>query len=194
MKQAFKPFIYGCIAIAGYIHPAKAQDLAFASTINNDAATLLAITNNPATAGIPLDNVSTKVARIFSKYYKDAENIKWYKSGNNYLAMFDQAGLKSHALYGKGGYWHYDVRFGTEKELPAAVKKVVKSNYIDYDISKATEVNVGNDKAWVVNLENTDNLVIARIIDGRLDEMARYTTKMPIQKLHKKARIVIPNE
>ena len=183
-------------ALAGYIHHAQAQDLAFASNpINNDPATLLAITNNnTAATPIPNSEVNSKVTHLFNKNYKDAANVKWYNNGKGYLAMFDWAGAKAHAAFGKDGYWYYDVRYGTENDLPATVKKTIKSNYVDYSIGKVTEVNVGLDKAWVVNLEDADNLVIARVMDNRLDELAHYTTHAPVKTLHKKARIVIPKE
>jgi len=84
------------------------------------------------------------------------------------------------------------VRFGSEKDLPKAERKMIKSNYVDYSIGTATEVNLGSDKhAWVVNLEDTGNLVLVRIMDGRLDELAHYYTHEQIKT--RKARIVIPN-
>jgi hypothetical protein len=105
--------------------------------------------------------------------------------------MFDQKGMKAHTSYSKHGYWFYDVRFGGEKELPADVKRIIKSNYRDYTIGKATEVTIGNQKAWVVNLEDANNLVLARVMDGNLDELSHYNTQAH-SKPRRKARVEIP--
>jgi hypothetical protein len=192
MKKLFSSFLYGCIAISGSIPQAQAQDLAFESgNLKNKDATVLALASNTSTT-MPLANVNTKVIRQFTKFYKEAQNVKWYKANNGYLAMFDWTGVKAHAFYGKHGYWYYDVRFGTEKDLPKAERRMIKSNYVDYSIGSATEVNLGNNRrAWVINLEDADNLVIVRIIDGSMDELASYPTHTQV-KTHRKARIVIP--
>jgi hypothetical protein len=178
MRKFLKPLLYGCITFTGFAgHP---QNLASVSNpVKNDAAILLAITNN-LPAGKPLAKVNSKVAHLFIKYYKNAENVKWYYNGNGYLAIFDWDGVKTHACYGKDGYWYYDLRFGTEKDLPAAERRLIKSNYVAYTIGRATEVNLGNNQqAWIVNVEDADNLVLVRIIDRHLEELAHYDTHYP---------------
>ena len=178
MKKFFIHLLYSGIIVTCFA--ARSQDITFASTPNiTDPISLLAITNNEA-SGKPLAKVNAKVSHLFLKYYKNAENVKWYRNGNGYLAIFDWAGVKTHVSYGKDGYWYYDIRFGTEKDLPAAERKLIKSNYVDYAIGRAAEVNLGNNQqAWIVNVEDADNLVLVRIIDRRLDEVARYATHHP---------------
>jgi hypothetical protein len=178
MKKLLIRLLYSGIIVSCFA--ARAQDLALASNpILNDPVTLMAITNNEAT-GKPLAKVNAKVSHLFIKYYKHAENVKWYRNGNGYLAIFDWAGVKTHASYGKDGYWYYDIRFGTEKDLPAAERKLIKSNYVDYNIGRAAEVNLGNNQqAWIVNVEDANNLVLVRIVDRHLDELAHYTTNHP---------------
>jgi hypothetical protein len=190
MKKLFKPVLYSCIAAFIFSHPAQAQDLAL-TTHKEHVTDLFTIANNNASvAGKPLYKVNTKVARLFEKAYKNAENIQWFHNGNGYLAMFDLGGMKAHASFGKNGYWYYDARFGTETDLPPSVRKQVKSNYVDYTIGKATEVNVGGQKAWVVNVSDINNLVLVRIMDGALEELARYETHT--KEPNRKARIVVP--
>ena len=177
MKKIFQSAICGGIIITSYFNSAQAQDLALVSNPLKEKANLLMITNaTTAETAKPLEKVNSKGTRLFIKSYKGAENIRWFHNGNGYLAMFDWYGVKAHAAYGKNGYWHYDVRFGTEKDLPAAARRLIKSNYVDFAIGNATEVNVGNQKAWVVNLEDANNLIRVRIIDGRMDELVRYDT------------------
>jgi hypothetical protein len=196
MKKLLKPLLFGCIALGGALQLVQAQDLAFVSNnINTDPATLLSIASNTATTPpIPLTEVNSKVVRRFSNAYTNAQNVKWYNSGKGYLAFFDIAGTKAQAYFGKGGYWYYDARFGTEKDLPADIRRTLKSNYVDYAIGKTTKVNVGPETAWIVNLQDDNNLVIARVMNNQIDEMAHYDTHLPVKKLHKKARIVIPSE
>ena len=192
MKHVIK-IICSCLAIAGYTATLQAQDLAFAgSKSGGDASNLVSITSTPAPAAeMAATDVATKAVNSFNKSYKNAENVKWFAQNRNYIAMFDWNGLKAHALLGKNGAIHYDVRYGNEKDLPANMRRLIKSNYVDFAIGKAVEVNVEGKNAWVVNLQDADNIVIARVMDGALDELARYDTH---PKLHKKARIIIPRD
>jgi hypothetical protein len=192
MKKLIKPFITGCIAIAGCISSLQAQDMALAENgySKNDLLSNPFATKN-TDANKPVANVNTKVLNAFTSDYKNATNITWYVVNRNYLAMFDWNGLKAHAMIGKNGYTIYNVRYGTEKDLPAAVRRLIKSNYVDYTIGKVSEVNVEGQNAWLVNLEDENNLVIARVMDDALEEMAHYQTHLQPKK-HRKARIVIP--
>ena len=108
-----------------------------------------------------------------------------------YIALFDWDGLKAHAVLGKKGQTVYSVRSESEKNLPTDARNVIKSNYVDYTIGNVSEVNSEGHNTFIVNLENNDNLIIVRVENGILEEVAHYQTHAT-KTLHKKAHIIIP--
>jgi hypothetical protein len=70
MKTFLQPVLYGCLAIAGSITYAQAQDLAVAGNrLKDDPSFLQAITSSPVAAtAMPATRVSPKVTRLFNKY------------------------------------------------------------------------------------------------------------------------------
>lgn len=78
-----------------------------------------------------------------------------------------------HALYMKGGHLVYHVGYGYEKNLPSDIKKMVSSNYKDYDVNRVFDVYQDNRKMWIVNLLNSNSIITARIENGDLQEISR---------------------
>ena len=147
----------------------------------------------PATSAVPYSAVSPKARQSFDKSFKDAANAQWYAlDKRTYLATFtSKDGRDSRAAFSKNGYMYYAISNGDEKSLPKEERHVIKSNYIDYNISRVAEVNADGQKIWVVNLEDDDNVVVARTEKGSLDELARFKTHMP-EKKHRKGKVIIP--
>lgn len=146
--------------------------------------------NNSAKVSV---DANAKLMKSFNKHFKNANNVNWYMVKKDYLAVFDYNGRKTRALFGKNGYNVYSIAYGAEKDLPKDYRKNLKSMYVDYDILNAVEVHSGavNHTTWLTTLKDPDNIVIARIIDGGVDEFARYVTE-PKQKKQRKGRIIIP--
>ena len=99
-----------------------------------------------------------------------------------YLAEFNMDGRSTRAMFYKNGDIFYTISEGSEKDLPAEVRRQIKSNYVDYIITKVSEINSDNHSAWVVNLHDDNHLIIARVIDGALDELAHYKTQSDTPK------------
>lgn len=119
-------------------------------------------------------NVSKAVTKSFDKTFKDAENTQWFKVNRRYLVYFISNDQKNRALYQKNGALIYHLMYGTENNLPDDVRKIVKSNYVDYDITHAINVHQENRNIWVVNLEDKKKLILVRIEDGALEEVGNY--------------------
>lgn len=119
-------------------------------------------------------NVSRAVTKSFDKSFPDAQNTQWFKVNRRYLVDFISKDLKNRALYQKNGAMIYHLAYGTEQNLPDDVRKVVKSNYVDYNITHAIKVEQDNRNIWVVNLEDKNKLILVRIEDGALEEVGNY--------------------
>jgi len=67
--------------------------------------------------------------------------------------------------------------YGTEKDLPADVRKIVKREYYDYKIAVAIEVKENNRDIWVVQLDNASEQIAVKIEDGEMEEVQNIKSK-----------------
>lgn len=118
--------------------------------------------------------VSHKLTKIFNDDFKDAVSPAWYKLNKNYLVYFIADDMNNRALYRKNGHMVYNFRYGFEKHLPADVKEAVKAAFNNYDITSAINVQQDNRNIWLVNLQDWDKLIIARVEKGKMDDVAEY--------------------
>jgi len=134
--------------------------------------TLPTITVNTGTV------VNAEVNKSFKKAFPNAQNLRWYKLNKNYLAKFIESDMKHQALFTKKGNLTYDISYGYENQLPEDVRNTIVGTYPDYKITSAANVKQANRNIWVVNLESLNNLVLARVEDGVMDEVERYKKSM----------------
>jgi len=117
-------------------------------------------------------SVSKKVSDAFNDDFKDAVSPAWYRLDKDYLVRFITGDMNNTALYKKNGALIYQISYGHEKDLPKEVRRIVKSNYIDFNIVQAINVKEDNRDIWVVNLEDDRKLIITRIEEGELEEVS----------------------
>src|SRR4051794_8328335 len=108
-------------------------------------------------------NVSKKVSDIFKASFPDAVNPQWSKLNKDYLVEFITADLNNRVLFHKNGAIVYHIKYGGEKNLPTEIRRLVKSNYVDYNIVKAINVQEDQRNIWVVNIEDDQKFVIVRV-------------------------------
>src|SRR4051812_15627067 len=117
-------------------------------------------------------NVSKKVSDIFKTTFPDAVNPQWSRLNKDYLVEFITADLNNRVLFHKNGSIVYHIKYGGEKNLPKEVRRLVKSNYVDYNIIKAINVQEDQRDIWVVNIEDNQKFVIVRVEGGELEEVS----------------------
>jgi hypothetical protein len=117
--------------------------------------------------------VSEKVAQSFASLFKGAEQPKWYKSDQNYVVDFIMNNQVNKAEFTKKGYLVYHMAFGNEKQMPADIRTIVKSKYFDFTINSTVQVTYDEKSAWIVNLEDSGNFLVLRVLDGNLDMVDR---------------------
>lgn len=179
MKMSFLAGLLSCLAAA--------QPATFG---HSQGANMLASTSKQITAIIPDDKKPTiyvdqsgatvrpKVINTFEQLFESPRDVQWNLNGKYYLASFKENGQLCKALFGLQGSMQYCMKYGTQENLPRDVYRLVKSNYIDYNISNVTEVTTPEAQAWVVSLEDKDNLIQAKVVDGQLEEMHHYKTHL----------------
>jgi len=130
--------------------------------------------NNSDSASIEDIDVNAKVVGAFVRSFEKATNLNWSKVGKNFLATFKIAEKERRALFTKKGNMVYSIVYGSEADLPAEIRKLVKSAYIDYAIATAIEVKEDNRTIWVVKLEDATSLIFVRVENGEMEETKHY--------------------
>jgi hypothetical protein len=120
--------------------------------------------------------VRSKVIGTFEKLFNNPADVKWNLSDNQYLASFNYNGHPCKALFKMNGGWLYTMKYGTQNELPRDVYRLLKATYIDYTIGVVNEVATPQGQAWIANLQDKDNLIVAKVVNGDLEELHSYKT------------------
>src|SRR3954462_3679790 len=118
--------------------------------------------------------VNQKVSDAFNASFKDAVSPTWYRLNKDYLVEFITGDMNNRALFKKNGSLVYQISYGHENNLPKDIRRLIKSNYVDYNIKQAINVKEDNRDIWVVNLEDDKKLIIARVEDDALEEVGNY--------------------
>ncbi len=138
----------------------KAQDTTF--------RTLPSITITPST------QVSKEVTTAFLKSFPEAKKPVWYQLNKNYLVKFITKDQTNRALYKKSGQLIYHIRYGHVQNLPEDIRKLVKANYVEYNITSVIFINQDAREIWLINVENKDKLIIVRYEDGEMQQVDNY--------------------
>lgn len=120
-----------------------------------------------------LEAVSTnvKLQKAFLSHFGEDIDNNWRMIGKNYLNRFHSNGLLTNALFTKNGQLLYVIKYGTEKNLPAEIRKMVKSEYYDYAITMAVEIKEDNRDIWIVKLYNDPQLITVAVEDGEMEQV-----------------------
>jgi hypothetical protein len=117
--------------------------------------------------------VNAKINKAFSQYFKDASHLRWFELDKNFLVKFIMNDQENKALFTKGGQLIYLISYGTEKNLPEDVRKLIKSTYYDQTITRILKVNQDERLIWVVSMEDEKDYVMARVENMELEETKR---------------------
>jgi hypothetical protein len=118
--------------------------------------------------------VSNKALLAFKKKFVNANDIQWSIVENKYMVRFINDGRINRVLYDKKGHTVYSISEGTVKNLPADIRKAVRSIYFDYTITMTTEVHILEKTAWIINMEDEKSIVIVKVLDNEVVETGHY--------------------
>ena len=127
----------------------------------------------PITVSATASNVSAKVTRAFGQYFKDATHLRWYEIDQKFLVKFIQNDQENRALFTGKGQLVYHISYGIEKNLPAEVRHLIKSNYYDQSITRVLKVNQDERNIWVISLEDANQHIMVRVENMEMEETQR---------------------
>ena len=118
--------------------------------------------------------VNLRVMRSFIKLFGEQSEQNWSMVGQNFLNRFHVDGLLTNALFAKNGQLIYTITYGTEKQLPAGTRRMVRSEYFDYSITSATEIMEDKRDIWVVQLQHASEVLSVRIENGEMEQVQQF--------------------
>jgi hypothetical protein len=119
-------------------------------------------------------DVNKKVLKHFNKAFRNAENIRWRKLDNNFLAMFTKGDITTKSLFDKKGPLIYSIDYFLVKELPDDIRNIVINNYRQYAVTSVVRVQQDSQKIWIVKLADKANYVAVRIENGEMQEVENF--------------------
>lgn len=118
--------------------------------------------------------VPEKVWQSFQKYFTNAENPAWYELNKRFLVKYMTEDKSNQAVFTKRGRLVYNISYGYEGSLPDDIKKLLRSKYYDYNIARAVKVSQDNRTIWMINVEDTRNMILVRLEDDEMEEVDRF--------------------
>jgi hypothetical protein len=146
------------ITIALFAQPASSDDL---SAYNNNKL-------------IGRSELKINAVRDFTKRFGEVDNITWSRNNAHLRARFTRADIKHMVDYDHKGRWVSTIRVYDETHLRSDLRRLVKSNYIDYTIVKVIEVKIGKSHVHFIKLENDISLLTLHIMNGEMTEIEQY--------------------
>jgi hypothetical protein len=148
---------------------AQGTDYAYCFNAKNFKANILesmARTDADATTSI-----STKTLKNFSKEFHNATNAEWFQLKNSEtMCRFFENGILNWAFYQSKGNIIASVKGYSEKDLPADVRRSIKSTYYDYNITFTQQINMpGVETVYIVHLEDAQTIKVLRLQGDEID-------------------------
>jgi hypothetical protein len=113
--------------------------------------------------------VSKQVSESFASLFKGAVAPKWFEADKNYVVDFIMDNQVNKAEFTRRGRLVYHMVFGNEKQMPVDIRTIVKSKYFDFAINSTLKVNIDDQSAWIVNIEDANQFFVLRVLDGVMD-------------------------
>ena len=149
--------------------PAKNEDL------NNTLAISGSQANKVIGSGNTSVTINKKIQKHFSRNFAGGSAQNWSMTGKNFHCNFYMNSLPACALFTEKGQLIYAITYGAEKNLPSEIRRMLKSEWEDYTITKATEVKQNNRDIWIVNLKDGYNHKTVRIEEGEIELVQKFT-------------------
>ena len=121
------------------------------------------------------DKVSTKAAKDFTKTYKNATRVNWYRCGDGFVVYFIPANdVKTKVYYDKKGNYQCKVRGYAEDKLSPEIRHQVKSSYYDFNIFWVTEIRAKNKTAFIIKLEGKTSWKTIKVVGDEMEATEEY--------------------
>jgi hypothetical protein len=160
MKKLTNLLLTGMFVTVGFMTQAQ--------TSTSDKAYLLNLHN------VSGDKAAVRATRDFWQRAGDQNDAHWYKAATGYIAEYSEGALKAQYVYDRKGSFSYSIVTYTEKEMPADVRHLVRSNYYDFTIGWVKEINEAQTTAYVVHIEDAASWKDVVVQDGEMHVLHAY--------------------
>jgi hypothetical protein len=116
-----------------------------------------------------LNEINSKVMRSFINRYWNATEANWVTYPGGYVVYFTRNGISHRAYYSRTGEEECTILQYGEKDMPADIRHMVKSEYYDYSIFLVSEVTTKGKTRYVINLEDRTSFKEIKIDDGGME-------------------------
>ena len=116
-----------------------------------------------------LNEIDTRAVRSFVGTYWNATDANWVSYPGGYVVYFTKNGIPTRAYYTRSGELECTIRQYSEKELPADIRHMVKTEYYDYSIFLVHEIIKGGKTSYVVKIEDKTSFKEIRIDDAGME-------------------------
>jgi YD repeat-containing protein len=171
MKNLSIRYVTGSILFIALCSCAYAQTSKLNTELNLSSSKEVAYNSEPKMA-MPDDKtessagINTKAIKDFTRNYKKQNNANWFTIDDGFVAVFTNDGVNTKVYYDKKGRLIGDIRTYQENKLPKEVRHRVKSTYYDFNITSVNELTAGNQKVYLVKLEDKTSFKTIRIQEG----------------------------
>ncbi|WP_276485056.1 hypothetical protein [Paraflavitalea pollutisoli] len=117
------------------------------------------------------NNISIRAVRHFKDTYPKAQDERWYIIQNGFMAKFRVDSTNVRTDYDQHGNWLYTIRYLYEKQLPREVRRIVRSNYLDFIVSSAEEIQVNREFIYLLHIHEGKDWRIVRVYNGEMSEI-----------------------
>jgi len=100
-----------------------------------------------------MKEVPSNLKSNFQKTYNNATDVEWEKDNLNYKVEFDVNDMEHEIWYNTQGEVLKSEMEITDKELPNAISKTIKTKYSDYKIDSIEVTERNGEKTYEVELE-----------------------------------------
>lgn len=133
------------------------------------------LANSSNDGSVPESRISVFILGAFKELFPASSNVKWYRVEDKFLVEFSMEERKQKAFFNSKGKLLYHISFWKANELPFAVRKLIKREYVEWNILHPTRVKERGQEVWIADLTDGENLVTVRVEDDYIDEVSRYT-------------------
>lgn len=117
--------------------------------------------------------VSERVSNSFNELFKAATAPQWFEVNKRFVVNFILNDQKNKAVFTKAGELVYHLSYGTEKDVPDEIRKKIQNQYEDYNITSGIKVRTADVMLWVLNIENSKQILVIRAADDDISVIDR---------------------
>lgn len=150
-------------AILTFLQPVLAQQISTDVTLNTNGKSMRL-----------KNSAMINAERSFRKMFKNVTAEHWAFKDGGYSVKFQDKQIKYQVNYDKKGRWQSTLLVYDENQMPAQLRRTIKSAYVDFDIVKVVEVSIGNKHTYFVKIQDSSTLKTIQVVNGEIVEVEHY--------------------